>query len=337
MSQIIPDGQLAKPNRQISLADIVAPVAHSIQSVNELLLSEISSSNQILTERLACSGIGGGKRMRPALLLISGACFGDIKKTHVAAAAAIEMFHVATLVHDDVLDGATERRHIESLNSKWNNTTSILTGDFLFTRAMEIGCRSRSIEAVSRMASACSIVTEGEITQNAMVGNFEITQSLYTEMVAAKTAELCKCACGLGALLSECDDDMVARFEQYGEDIGIAFQIIDDVLDLIGDEAVVGKTLGTDLVNKKATLPLILCLKQLDSTERKRWIEQLNDASWNLEEILELLIKTGSIEQAREHARSRCNRALNFASSLKPSIYSNALVQLANFVIERID
>lgn len=337
MSQILPNGQLTNSDRPLSLVEIAAPVANFIQSVNELLRAEIANCNDILAERLECSGIDGGKRLRPALLLLSGACFGDIKKTHIATAAAIEMFHVATLVHDDVLDGATERRHLESLNSKWDNSTSILTGDYLFTKAMEIGCRSGSVEAVRRMAAACSIVTAGEITQNAMVGDFAVTEEMYNEMVAAKTAELCKCACGLGAKLSECDDIIVSRFEQYGEDLGIAFQIIDDILDLVGDESVVGKTLGTDLVNKKATLPLILCLKQLPDSKRQNLITELSNGSWKLDQVMALLDQTQAIEQSRQVARNRANRALDFAQSLKPTDYSNSLVQLANFVIDRIN
>ena len=337
MSQILPNRQLTDSNKPISMMEILAPVTQSIRSVNELLQSEIASSNKILEDRLAGSGIEGGKRLRPALLLLSGSCFGDVKKTHIAAAAAIEMFHVATLVHDDVLDGATERRHLESLNSKWDNTTSILAGDYLFTKAMEIGCRSGSVEAVRRMASACSIVTEGEITQNALAGNFEVNEQQYTDMIAAKTAELCKCACGLGAMLSECDDEMIASFEQYGEDLGVAFQVIDDVLDLVGDQSVVGKTLGTDLVNKKATLPLILCLQRLSAVEREDLLQELTDGSWTLEAIMGQLDRTNSIESSRQFARNRANRALTFARSLNASSYSNSLVQLAEFVIERID
>ncbi len=341
MSQIIPNshlesnGQTDRVRFHSSLADLLKPVASPIGAVNELLEFEVGGGNEILAERLASSGISHGKRMRPALLLLAGGCFGDIKKTHIAAAAAVEMFHVATLVHDDVLDGAVERRHEQSMNQKWDNTTTILAGDFLFTKAMEIGCKTGSVEAVRRMANACCGVCNGEISQNAYSGNFEISEEQYIDVIALKTAELCKCACGLGALLSECDTETVAGFEQFGEDIGVAFQIIDDILDIVGDEKVVGKTLGTDLKNQKATLPLIHCLRTVSAPRRNHWIQRLKRNDWTIQEAQQLLVETNSIEYARQTARTRANRALNFSRGLGDSDYAASLAGLAHFVIER--
>ena len=336
MSQIIPNGQVkATASASTVLANILSSVAAPLTSVNELLIHQIESSDDILRERLNQSGIASGKRMRPALLLLSGACFGDIKKTHVAAAAAVELVHVATLVHDDVLDQADERRHGESVNARWDNTTSILTGDFLFSKAFEVGCQSGSLEAMRQIATASCNVCKGEITQNALSGNFGIDEQQYFEIISLKTAELCRCACGLGAMLSECDEASIEEFENFGTNLGIAFQIIDDVLDIVGKKDCVGKTLGTDLINKKATLPTIHCLANMPKDQRQKWIKKLESGDWQLVDVLEQMESSGSIEYSRQTARQHANMALQFTETLESSVYSESLRRLAEFVLER--
>ncbi len=335
MSQILPNGKINSQTAPISLPSVLTPVAAPLQSVDEMLLLQIQSGDTVLRDRLEQSGLAGGKRMRPALLLLAGACFGDLKKTHVAAAAAIELVHVATLVHDDVLDQAEERRHIESINSRWDNTTSILTGDFLFSKAFEVGCQSGSLEAMRQIAQASCNVCQGEITQNALAGNFGISEEQYFEIIRLKTAELCRCACGLGALLSECDESMVQAFEAFGTNLGIAFQIIDDVLDVVGEKEQVGKTLGTDLHNKKATLPIIHFLSQSSPEQQEIWNEKLETRNWQPADVLGVLESSGSIDYARQAARNHANMALQFAESLDTSQYSKSLTNLAEFVLQR--
>lgn len=245
------------------------------------------------------------------------------------------MVHVATLVHDDVLDEADERRYSESINSRWNNTTSILTGDFLFAKAFEVGCMSGSVEVMRQIAVASCNVCKGELSQNALAGDFEIGQQKYYEIISLKTAELCRCACALGALLSECDEASIRNFEAYGLDLGIAFQVIDDVLDIVGEKDEVGKTLGTDLKNQKCTLPILHCLKVLPAERSGPWVEKLTGDDWELDEVVDLLNSTGSIEYARQAARNRAGHALEFAKSLSKSAYSDSLVTMAEFVIDR--
>ena len=335
MSQMLPDSEQRQTTTSLNLLQILGTIESPLRSVNELLASEVQSCSDLLKERLADSGVSSGKRIRPALLLMSGACFGDINNTHVAAAAALELVHVATLVHDDVLDQAEHRRHSQSLNAKWNNTISILTGDFLFSKAFDVACDSGSLDVMRQIAVASCKVCEGEITQNSMIGNFDVNEQQYTEMIALKTAELCRCACGVGALLSNCDTEMVVAFEKYGNDIGIAFQIIDDVLDIIGKPDQVGKTLGTDIINQKATLPIIHCLQQLDDNDRPNFLDELTQQEANLASIIDQLNSTGSIEYARVTARNYANEAFEFADSLPSSEYSKSLAHLAAFVIDR--
>ncbi len=335
MTQALPHREARRHPTPTELMDIYRPVLGSLKSVNDLLEAQIRAGHKILAERLLHAGLTSGKRMRPALLLLSAACFGDIKKTHTAAAAAIELVHCATLVHDDVLDGADQRRHQSSMNSRWNNTTSILTGDYLFSKAFDICCSSGSMEVMRRVSKSSCRVCEGEVIQNARAGNLSISEQEYIEIVALKTAELCRCACGLGAVLTECDPSTVQAFERFGEDLGIAFQIIDDVLDLVGLQERMGKTLGTDLSGQKLTLPLIHCLSHLPSNDRLRLIQYLSSGQAELAEVRHLLERSGSVEYARQAARQRATSALDFAHSLPRNPHSASLVQLASFVIER--
>ena len=249
MNQAVPQIGSDSQGGASRLQDVYAPIMEALESVNDLLKKQIELSGPLLADRLAQSGLSSGKRVRPALLLLCGAATGDLKKTHVAAAAAVELVHAATLVHDDVLDNADERRHEPSLNAVWDNTTSILTGDFLFSKAFEVASTSGSMDVVRRIAGSSCKVCEGEICQNAAIGNFEVTEDEYFNIIGLKTAELCSCSCGLGAVLSECDGETVAGFESYGNNLGIAFQIIDDVLDLVGQTQQVGKTLGLSLIH----------------------------------------------------------------------------------------
>ena len=315
--------------------DIYAPILVHLDSVNDLLHEQIIQSGEIMSERLISSGVASGKRVRPALLLLCGAATGDVKKTHVAAAAAVELVHAATLVHDDVLDEAEHRRHEPSMNARWDNTTTILSGDYLFSKAFEVATASGSIEVVRLIAESSCLVCEGEIAQNAASGNFEISEAEYLRFIELKTAELCKLSSGLGALLSECEQESVSAFENYGHNLGVAFQIIDDVLDLVGNKERVGKTLGTDLINRKATLPVIHSLRELDQPSRESLLAALNSSDVKVESILQTLESTNSIEYARQMARDHAQQAIGFANSLPDSATTGSLRKLADFVVQR--
>ena len=186
-------------------------------------------------------------------------------------AVALEMIHTATLIHDDVLDEAQTRRHEPTANSKWGTKTSLLLGDFLFTHSFHVACHADSAQALGMLASASNRVCAGEIRQNNWVGNFDLTEQQYMDLISDKTAELCAVGCKLGAFLSNAELELVKRFEDFGRNLGIAFQIIDDVLDLVGRPQEVGKTLQTDLKNKKPTLPVIHCLRSLDPNDRQQF------------------------------------------------------------------
>ena len=320
------------------LAALYAPVSAQLSAVESILKTELSSDTPFVDQLLEHSWVLGGKRMRPVLLLLSGMALAETEtqseRELQLMGAAIEMIHTATLVHDDVLDKAEVRRHQPTANAKWGNRVSVLLGDYLFTHAFHVGSKCGSAAAMGKLAAASNLVCAGEMKQNFHAGNFEIDESIYFEIISQKTAELCAAACGIGAMLVGGSDSQIEQFESYGRDLGIAFQIIDDVLDLVGTQGNVGKTLGTDLFNAKATLPVIHCLKILPQGQRQIFLEVL-DAGTEVTKAVELLRSTGSIEHARQIAKEHAQKAEAFAQSLPENEASAALVKLAQFILKR--
>ena len=332
-----------------ALIELYAPVVASMARVEDILQANLRSETPWVDELLEHSWLLSGKRMRPVLLLLSGLAQiqkdnadqgeDNLSETLHPMATAIEMIHTATLVHDDVIDDAELRRHEPTANSKWDNRISVLLGDYLFTHAFHVGSQSNSVKALAMLAAASNKVCAGEMKQNFHAGRFEMSAELYFEIISEKTAELCAVSCAAGALLAtagQADPDqlVIDQFEQYGRDLGMAFQIIDDVLDLVGDPGTVGKTLGTDLINRKPTLPIIHCLEQLDSDQKKDFLQKLLDPS-KLPEVLEVLNRTNSIEHARQVARGHIENAVTFATSLGEGTAAQALFKIAQFVLKR--
>src|SRR5262249_25288331 len=201
-----------------------------------------------------------GKRLRPALLLLTARACGRVTPAHHTLAAVAEMIHTATLVHDDVLDDAALRRHVQTVNAGWGNQTSILLGDYLFTHAFHLSSTIGDARACELIGEATNRVCEGELHQVCERGNLDLTEAEYLDIIDGKTAELTSCCCRLGALYSGATTGVVEQLSRYGRWLGVAFQIADDLLDLVGEERTTGKSLGTDLDQQKLTLPLIYLL-----------------------------------------------------------------------------
>ena len=321
--------------RPIDLEPIYAPISTQLESVEKILRAELVSKTPFVDQLLEHSWLLGGKRIRPVFLLLSGACCGDIGEPHLKMAAALEMIHTATLVHDDILDDAKTRRHRATANSKWGNKVSVLLGDYLFTHAFHVASFSGSAEALRMLAQASNRVCEGEMRQNAWQADFSLTEADYLQMVSEKTAELCEVGCRLGAFLSNANPQLVEGFASYGRNLGVAFQIIDDVLDVVGQTDEVGKTLGTDLINQKPTLPVIHCLKHLEETDKNELLSLLMDSGATLEKVIPYLLTTKSLDYARTIAQQHAFAASEFAKSLPASEYATALLHLSEFVLQR--
>jgi len=320
-----------------SLANIYAAISSELKQVESTIASELQSKAPEVEQLLLHSRELGGKRLRPALVLLTGKAVGtlSLSESHIFAAAALEMVHLATLIHDDVLDDAKERRHKETAHAKFGVRPGVLLGDYLFTHSFSVGSKSNSIDAVKMLAQASNLVCEGEIKQNAWQSDFSINEADYLKMVSEKTGELCAAGCGIGASLSGASDELVESFTAFGRDLGTAFQIIDDVLDLVGDAKTVGKTLGTDLQNRKVTLPVIHALANLGEEQRNDLLAMINAETVPVENVVAVLKDSHSIEYARTVAKSIAERAISFASSLPENEASSSLVRVGKMMLER--
>ena len=319
----------------VDLKSVYAPIKDELSAVEEILRTELSSETPWVDQLLEHSWLLGGKRMRPAFVLLSAGCFGPIKQPAFQMAAALEMVHTATLVHDDILDEADTRRHEPTANSKWGNKVSVLLGDYLFTHSFHVASLSESIESVRMLASSSNRVCEGEMRQNAWRGNFELSEADYTQMISDKTAELTACASAVGALLGGANANQVESFRRYGLNIGIAFQIIDDLLDVAGQADTVGKTLGTDLLNQKPTLPVIHCLANLPADQKESFLGLLKSGTAKPDVVIPILDSTGSIDYSRIIAADYAIQAMEFTHSLDASPYAISLRAIAQFVLAR--
>jgi octaprenyl-diphosphate synthase len=319
-----------------TLRALYAPVASELEAAERLLRQELSSDNPFV-DRLVKHGFRlGGKRMRPALVLLSGQACGGIRPEHLPLAAMAELIHTATLVHDDVLDEATIRRHLDTINARWDNEASILLGDYLFARAM---CMASSLDDVF----ACRVVSEsarsmcqGELQQVESRGNYDLTEVDYFEIIAGKTASLMACCCRVGAHYAGAEETVCEALAQYGYELGMAFQIADDLLDLLGDEAAVGKSLGTDLLKQKTTLPLIRLLGTVSAEERAELLAILSGAGNHHREALRpWLERSDAIAYAREKAHLLAQQAGRRIASLPGSAAHDSLRGLTEFVVTR--
>lgn len=312
------------------------PIREELTQFEALLHSELQSRYPSVDQLAKHAFRLGGKRLRPALLLLTAKAVGDVSRDHLVLATVVEMIHTATLVHDDVLDSATMRRHVETANARWGNQASVLLGDFLFTHAFYLASTLSSVSACRIIGRATNIVCEGELRQVASCGNFELLEDEYLGIIEAKTAELCACCCQLGAHYAGADDQTEQALTRFGRGIGMAFQIADDLLDIVGDEAAAGKSLGTDLEQLKLTLPLIRLLSRLGAAERKQLVAELQENPGTRRESLERrLLESGALEYARFKALQFAERARQELNGLAPSHAKNVLCQLTEFVVER--
>jgi octaprenyl-diphosphate synthase len=297
---------------------------------------ELASANPYLADILSHTRRFRGKRLRPMLLLLSADACGGIRDEHITLAAVIEMIHTATLVHDDVLDDADLRRHVATVNARWNNSTSVLFGDYLFTHAFHLAASVGTTDACRMIGHATNIVCEGELTQVRQGGNLDLTEDEYLKIIEAKTGELCAVACRLGARYAHASEAVQSAMDGYGRKLGIAFQIADDVLDLAGTERDTGKTLGSDLAQRKMTLPLIRLLSSLSngSVARLRELIAASDSSAE-SELQSLLISDGALASARQTALDIANESRNGLRLLPASEGRQLLEEVAEFAVRR--
>ena len=267
------------------------PVQPFLDEVTDRLQSAVEAFDPEIATFVQYALASQGKQLRPLLVALSGRAAGGLNAQHVQAAVIIEMVHLATLVHDDVVDGAEVRRRRPTLAANWGNKVSVLAGDCLFAEALKLAATMPSNDVCLLVSQATKVVCSGEIRQTLQRGNFQLSREEYFELVGMKTAALFALACELGACLTNEDDKATQKtLREYGELLGTAFQIYDDCLDVFGTEDKAGKSLGTDLATGKATLPMLLALERANEIERKSWLAMLQAGESQADIVRERLV-----------------------------------------------
>lgn len=304
--------------------------ASEMQQVNGVILEHLSAMQVPLIQEMATYLIqSGGKRLRPLLTVACAKLCGYEGMRHIQLATCVEFIHTATLLHDDVIDEAQERRGSESSNHIWGNQASILVGDFLFSRAFELMVADGSLSVLKTLSQAASEIAEGEVLQLTALKDLQITEDLYFQIIRSKTAALFRAACGIGALVAEQDPSVVEALESYGENLGIAFQLVDDLLDYEGT------VMGDDLREGNVTLPLMLLYKRATDLEKQVLQRALDEADFLT--VKRLLSRYSIQQQVRRRAELYIEIAIQ---SLKPleiayGHQARLLKDMANFCLTR--
>jgi len=319
-----------------ALETLYAPVREELDEVEELLRAELRSDHPFI-DRLVQHGFRlSGKRLRPALVLLCGKVAGRVGEEHRRLAAAVELIHTATLVHDDVLDEATMRRHHDTVNARWDNEASVLLGDYLLSLSLSLAASVSDGHACRIISTAAREMCDGELRQVENRGNYGLAEDQYLDIIANKTASLMACCCRLGAHYAQAHAETIEALSRYGRNLGVAFQITDDLLDLLGDEAAAGKSLGTDLRKQKATLPLIRTLTLASPAQREELLDLLARSGNNHRELVRPWFERfDAINYARQKAIEFARQAARQIDRLPDCAAQQSLLGLTDFVIQR--
>ncbi len=316
--------------------DIYQVVEQDFQQVNALIIEQLHSDVP-LVEKIGHHIIeSGGKRMRPLLVLLAAKALNYQSKDHALLAAIIEFLHTATLLHDDVVDMSDKRRGKATANANWGNAPSVLVGDFLYSRSFEMMVQLGSLPIMKILSHATCVIAEGEVLQLTNVKNPNVSEAQYMNVIQGKTAMLFEASSHSGALIANANDEHAEALRLYGHHIGMAFQLVDDVLDYVGDAEALGKNVGDDLAEGKSTLPLIYAM-QHGTDEQAQLIRQAirKGGTENLQEIIQIVNECGAIDYTNEKAREHVNMAKKAIAVLDESPAKKALAALADLAVER--
>jgi octaprenyl-diphosphate synthase len=326
------------PRKEPSLAPILGLTATAMNSVNAIILDRMQSEIPLIPALAGHLIAGGGKRMRPMLTLAGAELVGYNGTRHHKLAAAVEFIHTATLLHDDVVDGSEQRRGKSAANIVFGNPATVLVGDFLFSRAFELMVEDGSLKVLKILSSASAIIAQGEVDQLTAQRKIETSEERYLHIIGAKTAALFAAASRIAAVVAECSEDKEQALDDYGRNLGIAFQLVDDAIDYDTGTADMGKDRGDDFREGKMTLPVILAYARGTGEERKFWEEAI--AGFRTEEAdlahaVELIRKHDAIAATRERARHFAQRACDALSIFPDGRARAAMVEAAQFAVAR--
>jgi octaprenyl-diphosphate synthase len=321
----------------------------SLERLNRLLKADLDRVNTLILERMQSPVAlipqlaghiiaAGGKRLRPMLTLASARLCGYAGTRHVALAAAVEFIHTATLLHDDVVDASDLRRGLATANAVWGNKPSVLVGDFLFSRAFQLMVEDGSLKVLAILSRASAVIAEGEVLQLVTSNDTATSEGAYLEVINAKTAQLFAAASRIGAVLAERPPAEEEALEAYGRNLGIAFQLVDDMLDYSARQAELGKTVGDDFREGKITLPVVLALRSGDEAERAFWrrtLEDLDQQEGDLAHAIQLMHRHGTLAATLERARDYGAAARRALALFRDGPERQALDEAIEFCLER--
>ena len=312
------------------------PIEADLEAVNCIIRQQLHS-DVALVGRIADYIIhAGGKRIRPILVLLMAGAFGYRGNEHHTLAATIEFIHTATLLHDDVVDESELRRGLPSANALFGNAPSVLVGDFLYTRAFQMMVSVNDMRVMRVLADATNLIAEGEVMQLMNVGNADMDEERYRQVIYAKTAKLFEAASVLGALLADVAEKEIEAAARYGRSLGMAFQLIDDMLDYAGEADVMGKNVGNDLKEGKMTLPLIYWMAQATEKQRDQVRKSVEKADENhVCEVIQAVKGSDALDYTYRKARQAADEAVAALSVLSSSQYKESLLELSAFSVER--
>ncbi|MBU2886679.1 polyprenyl synthetase family protein [Gilvimarinus agarilyticus] len=312
------------------------PVAEDFTQVNELIIRQLHSDVPMVENIGHYLIEAGGKRLRPLLVLLVARALNYQGTHHLDLAAIIEFIHSATLLHDDVVDMSSLRRGRPTANAEWGNAPSVLVGDFLYSRSFQMMVNIGNMDVMAILSDTTNIIAEGEVQQLINAKDPDLTEDDYRDVIRKKTAVLFAAACEVAAAIAGADTATRQALNDYGLDVGLAFQLVDDALDYRGDTETLGKNVGDDLAEGKPTLPLIYAMSHSAPAEREiiRQAIQNGDAS-KLPEIVAIVEATGAMEYTLQAARDAVSRALTKLETLPPSRFRQAMQELAEFALAR--
>ena len=311
-------------------------VQDDLRAVNRLSLERLTSNIPLVEEVGAYLVQAGGKRLRPLLVLLAARSLGYEGDRHVKLATVIEFLHTAMLLHDDVVDSSEMRRGRATVNSAWGNSTSVLVGDFLHSRAFEMMVELGNMEVMQILSHATNTITEGEVQQLAHVGDLHLSEQTYMDIIYRKTAKLFEACSQSAAVLVGADGNTARTLSDYGSNLGMAFQLVDDALDYVGESKTLGKKAGKDLAEGKFTLPLIFAFRKGGPEEvEPRRLEIQKSGNCNLHEIAAWVADSGAIQYTFGQANRKKELAVAALESMAPSPYREAMHDLASFVVDR--
>jgi octaprenyl-diphosphate synthase len=316
-------------------ARVLAPIAREMQELDAVIRARLDS-DVVLIRTIADYIVGaGGKRLRPAVLLLVARALGARGPLASLLAAVIEFIHTATLLHDDVVDESDLRRGRPTANAMFGNAASVLVGDFLYSRAFQMMVEADSMRVMRILADATNRIAEGEVLQLLNVHDPTVDEARYLSVVERKTATLFEAAARIGAVISGADPTVELACLRYGASVGTAFQIVDDILDYSGHADEIGKRLGDDLREGKVTLPIIYALKNAGKGQRELIEGAIRDGGGNFGEIARVVQATGALDYSRARAEAEADTARQAASALPASEYRDSLLELTRLAIQR--